>query len=135
MLGLKCYFFQSIFCSNELKWIKIFNSFQSIFVCWHTHARASHDFVLCRRSPPRRFLAIRDKNPWRGHSCRESEWRRASSVTGIFQFQSVCMCDCTVIGSYVCAHARACTLVACCRGGRGEKERERDARIADCYRR
>jgi len=27
-------FFQSIFCSNELKWIKNFNSFQSIFVCW-----------------------------------------------------------------------------------------------------
>jgi len=27
-------FFQSIFCSNELKWIKIFNSFQFIFVCW-----------------------------------------------------------------------------------------------------
>jgi len=25
-------FFQSIFGSNELKWIKIFNSFQSIFV-------------------------------------------------------------------------------------------------------
>jgi len=23
-----------MFCSNELKWIKIFNSFQSIFVCW-----------------------------------------------------------------------------------------------------
>jgi len=29
-------YFQFIFCSNELKWIKIFNSFQSIFVCWET---------------------------------------------------------------------------------------------------
>jgi len=27
-------FFQSIFCSNKLTWIKIFNSIQSIFVCW-----------------------------------------------------------------------------------------------------
>jgi len=27
-------FFQSIFCSNKLKWIKIFNSFQSIFIYW-----------------------------------------------------------------------------------------------------
>jgi len=27
-------FFQSIFRLNELKWIKIFNSFQSIFVYW-----------------------------------------------------------------------------------------------------
>jgi len=27
-------FFQSVFCLNELKWIKIFNSFQSIFVYW-----------------------------------------------------------------------------------------------------
>jgi len=25
-------FFQSIVCSNELKWIKIFNSFQSILL-------------------------------------------------------------------------------------------------------
>jgi len=28
----KCYFFQSTFCSNELKWIKIFNSFQFILI-------------------------------------------------------------------------------------------------------
>jgi len=29
-------FFQFIFCSNELKWIKIVNLFQSSFVCWVT---------------------------------------------------------------------------------------------------
>jgi len=46
-------FFQFIFCSNELKWIKIFNSFQSIFVCWAAHdprARPRNrkpGFILC----------------------------------------------------------------------------------------
>jgi len=39
-------FFQAIFCLKELKWIEIFNSFQSIFVCWDRYTEDISQDIL-----------------------------------------------------------------------------------------
>jgi len=61
-------FFQSMFCSNELKRIKIFNSFQSIFVCWVLLRRSSLQIAGVSRGRARIQLRETERGEPADHS-------------------------------------------------------------------